>query len=106
MQGLRHASSAAPKKFRATIFPGDGIGPEIAQAVVTIFEVGGDVIDCFCWGNGLVMCTRTCGVSPGVGLAQCFQGSLPAGVTWCCNKRALQHFPACACMLAGSEGTN
>jgi hypothetical protein len=48
VQGARAASTkaaAASKaaatagKFRATIFPGDGIGPEIAQAVIKIFEV-------------------------------------------------------------------
>ncbi len=44
MQSARCASSktAAPtasKGFRATLFPGDGIGPEISQAVMTIFEV-------------------------------------------------------------------
>lgn len=38
-QGARFTSTAAaPKSFRATIFPGDGIGPEIAHAVQTIFE--------------------------------------------------------------------
>jgi isocitrate dehydrogenase (NAD+) len=32
------AFSTAPKPFRATIFPGDGIGPEISEAVQKIFE--------------------------------------------------------------------
>lgn len=32
------ATEAAPKPFTATIFPGDGIGPEIAKAVQTVFE--------------------------------------------------------------------
>lgn len=33
------AFSTAPKPFTATIFPGDGIGPEISEAVQKIFEV-------------------------------------------------------------------
>jgi isocitrate dehydrogenase (NAD+) len=32
------ASASQPSKRRATIFPGDGIGPEISAAVVQIFE--------------------------------------------------------------------
>jgi isocitrate/isopropylmalate dehydrogenase len=35
------AAAAAPAKFRATIFPGDGIGPEISKSVQTIFQVRG-----------------------------------------------------------------
>lgn len=44
VQGVRAASKKAVPAppptgtFRATIFPGDGIGPEISQAVVSIFE--------------------------------------------------------------------
>lgn len=30
------AASSAPKQFKATLFPGDGIGPEISEAVVKI----------------------------------------------------------------------
>lgn len=42
-QSVRAASTKAakvpaPGKFKATIFPGDGIGPEISQAVINIFE--------------------------------------------------------------------
>ena len=32
------SSAATPAPFRATLFPGDGIGPEISQAVQTIFQ--------------------------------------------------------------------
>lgn len=49
MQGLRsfatkaaNAAGAVPNangKYVATLFPGDGIGPEISKAVMTIFEV-------------------------------------------------------------------
>lgn len=35
------AAAAAPGAFKATLFPGDGIGPEIARAVQKIFEVRG-----------------------------------------------------------------
>jgi hypothetical protein len=38
-QGLRAASTAAP--ITATLFPGDGIGPEIAEAVKKIFTAAG-----------------------------------------------------------------
>jgi hypothetical protein len=40
LAGARAAAAAAavkPKEFRATLFPGDGIGPEISTAVQTIF---------------------------------------------------------------------
>lgn len=44
LQGARNLSAASAqtggKPFRATLFPGDGIGPEIAKAVQHIFEVG------------------------------------------------------------------
>ena len=49
VQGARLASTMARNpagavpgpngKFKATIFPGDGIGPEISKAVMHIFEV-------------------------------------------------------------------
>uniref|UniRef100_A0A7S0VFD1 Isopropylmalate dehydrogenase-like domain-containing protein n=1 Tax=Polytomella parva TaxID=51329 RepID=A0A7S0VFD1_9CHLO len=35
------AYSTAPKAFSATLFPGDGIGPEIAEAVQSIFKAAG-----------------------------------------------------------------
>lgn len=43
VRGMASSAAAATApvpggKFRATLFPGDGIGPEIAKAVVTIFE--------------------------------------------------------------------
>jgi len=55
VQGARAASTkaavaskaaATAGKFRATIFPGDGIGPEIAQAVIKIFEVNSAAPTC------------------------------------------------------------
>jgi len=42
-----------PPRFKATIFPGDGIGPEIAKAVITIFEVSDTAAAC------LVVTVRT-----------------------------------------------
>ena len=33
------AAAAKPAPFRCTLFPGDGIGPEIATAVIDVFKV-------------------------------------------------------------------
>jgi isocitrate dehydrogenase (NAD+) len=44
----RRALSSAPepgKKITATLFPGDGIGPDIAEAVREIFEAAGAPIE-------------------------------------------------------------
>lgn len=41
-----YSSSAEPgKRITATLFPGDGIGPEIAEAVQEIFEAAGVPVD-------------------------------------------------------------
>ena len=47
--GARQLSAAAPLK--ATLFPGDGIGPEIADAVTLMLKTAGVPIE---WDNQIV----------------------------------------------------
>jgi len=44
-QGAGYASSSGEKRVTATLFPGDGIGPDIAIAVREIFEAAHVPVD-------------------------------------------------------------
>lgn len=41
LRGARRFSSAAASPLRATLFPGDGVGPEIADAVSLVLRTAG-----------------------------------------------------------------
>lgn len=40
-QGLKSCSYSTQQAFSATLFPGDGVGPEIAEAAKKVFAAAG-----------------------------------------------------------------